>query len=649
MHAIDAVYHASCLTALYNRVRKAKSISNENKNVPLSFEAIALAELVTFIEENSDQSTFLLSNLTKLYSGRLKELGADLPERINSTRLKERLQSLLPDLKSHSDGKEVRLTFDHNINAALKFANSHNFDSDAIHLAKTASIVRRDLLKAQPQFSGSFDQNCQLESVPASLLALIGMILEGPSIKKDKTEETDKNPSTAALTISQLLIFNSTNRKRDDNVSSRHSTKKETPLPLFIGSVIHAETRKKQLVDKFYQLGLSVSYDRVMQVSTDLGNTVIERYTEECVVCPPKLSIFTTGDVDNIDHDPSSRTAKSSFHGTAITLTQHLTANTNGIERNKVIINPETPNLPDSYTDVQPVDLHEKKDQFVPKIGSVTKPAANLFDHSVESEYQWLGRVEELLNKEKLEEREYISWAAHFASLQQEIPRSPAITGLLPLFQENAHTTAMIQHSMKVIKQAINYLNPGQTPVIAMDQPLFAIAKQIQWNNPDLYGEDKYVVMMGGLHIEMAALKMLGHWLSNSGWDAALVQADITTPGRADAILKASHVTRSRYAHQVSACALFICQQQAYQEYLNSSGCEEQLDFNDWVKRQCNEYPQFLYWTTVLELELLILEYVRSIREGKFQLYVQILGKLAPWFFVLDSTNYSRWFPIHIR
>lgn len=217
------------------------------------------------------------------------------------------------------------------------------------------------------------------------------------------------------------------------------------------------------------------------------------------------------------------------------------------------------------------------------------------------------------------------------------------------LFLENAHTTAMIQHSTKVIKQGIHYLNPDKTPVIAMDQPLFAIAKQIQWNNSDVYGEDKYVVMMGGLHIEMASLKMLAHWLNNSGWDAALVQADITTPGRADAILKASHVTRSRYAHQVSACTLFICQRRAYQAYTNRCGSQEQLSFDDWVKKQSKECPQFLYWSIVLELELLVLELVRSIREGKFILYVQVLGKLAPWMFALDLTNYSRWLPIHIR
>ena len=68
----------------------------------------------------------------------------------------------------------------------------------------------------------------------------------------------------------------------------------------------------------------------------------------------------------------------------------------------------------------------------------------------------------------------------------------------------------MIQHSMKIVKEGVAYVNPDQTPVIAVDQPLFAIAKQIQWEKADLYGEEKYVVMMGGLYVEMASLKMVG-------------------------------------------------------------------------------------------------------------------------------------------
>ncbi|KAL8572888.1 hypothetical protein ACOMHN_011137 [Nucella lapillus] len=62
--------------------------------------------------------------------------------------------------------------------------------------------------------------------------------------------------------------------------------------------------------------------------------------------------------------------------------------------------------------------------------------------------------------------------------------------------------------------------------------------------------------MFGGLHIEMAALRTLGDWLQGSGWVQALVQAEIVTAGTADSFLRASHVLRSRRAHQVTAAAL---------------------------------------------------------------------------------------------
>ena len=44
----------------------------------------------------------------------------------------------------------------------------------------------------------------------------------------------------------------------------------------------------------------------------------------------------------------------------------------------------------------------------------------------------------------------------------------------------------MIRHSMDAVKLAVDSLNPRQVPLIAMDQPLFAVSKQIQWNWPDL-------------------------------------------------------------------------------------------------------------------------------------------------------------------
>ena len=99
---------------------------------------------------------------------------------------------------------------------------------------------------------------------------------------------------------------------------------------------------------------------------------------------------------------------------------------------------------------------------------------------------------------------------------------------------------------------------------MACDQPLFAIVKQIQWISPNSYGEDAFVIMLGGLHIQVTAWKALGKWLESSEWTAAFVQADITTPGKADSFLKASHVSRTRHTHQVTAAALYTLLQKAF-------------------------------------------------------------------------------------
>ena len=119
-----------------------------------------------------------------------------------------------------------------------------------------------------------------------------------------------------------------------------------------------------------------------------------------------------------------------------------------------------------------------------------------------------------------------------------------------------------------------------------------------------MFGEDKYVVMLGELHIEMAGLKMLGRWLEDSGWTSALVQANITMTGKADVMLSASHVTRTRYAHQVTAASLYVLQMNAYEAYLRSNYEEsEPLDFQQWTDKQSSEFPQFSKWCCEKQLK----------------------------------------------
>ena len=105
-----------------------------------------------------------------------------------------------------------------------------------------------------------------------------------------------------------------------------------------------------------------------------------------------------------------------------------------------------------------------------------------------------------------------ISWSAHFATLQDASRRPPEISELMPLFRDTFSLLALVKHGMGVIAKATECVNHEQVPVLTVDQPLYAIAKKIPWSWPDVYGDSKYVVMMGGIHSEIALLNVLGHW-----------------------------------------------------------------------------------------------------------------------------------------
>jgi len=223
------------------------------------------------------------------------------------------------------------LAFNDHVGQALKNLYDQDFDSEAMILLKATKIIRRDILSKKIKFSGTFESNSQQHAVPESLRTLVGMILGGPDIK---TQSSSIIEAQTTLSISQLILFNSTKRCRSSETSTSlyHSTEREPPLPVHVGLMTHAETRKRTIVDELYNLGLSISYDRVLEISTEMGNKVCARYESEGVVCPPKLKkrVFTTAAVDNIDHNPSSSTAQGAFHGTGISLCKHSSADTRG-------------------------------------------------------------------------------------------------------------------------------------------------------------------------------------------------------------------------------------------------------------------------------------------------------------------------------
>ena len=131
--------------------------------------------------------------------------------------------------------------------------------------------------------------------------------------------------------------------------------------------------------------------------------------------------------------------------------------------------------LPEAYKYVPPAILRNKELQFAPSVIPV-RPHKVAIPGAIAEEEEWLAHMERLRGKEKLDQREYVSCAGFHASRHQQEPHAVALNALMPLFYENAHTVAMVKHGVGVIKNAIHHVDPGQIPVMAVDQPLYALA-----------------------------------------------------------------------------------------------------------------------------------------------------------------------------
>lgn len=162
--------------------------------------------------------------------------------------------------------------------------------------------------------------------------------------------------------------------------------------------MLHTKTRKRALVDTLFDLGLCISYDRVLDISTGLGNKVCNHYEVEKAVCPPQLKggLFTTGAVDNIDHNPSSTSTHDSFHGTGISLFQHPDDTFTGVQRPVPAVPGDTQKcpkrkvaqLPDAYINVPPI-TPLRQTPPVPLQDGSNKSDAQLMPQAMQMEYRY--------------------------------------------------------------------------------------------------------------------------------------------------------------------------------------------------------------------------------------------------------------------
>ena len=507
--AQELKYHKKCYNTLSNRVRALRSMQEKEINETSENHAYprAFAEVVTYIYEqklmnsSNEPSVFKLSELASLYSQRLVQLGILIPI-VNKTRFKDKLLNYVPELSDFLNGREVMLSFDKDVGPFISKACLY---SDALLIEKTASLLRHEMLQCKSNFNGHFQKDYVDKCVPPQLMQFFDSSLTGVKLGREGKKVSDE-----FIALAHLFQFNCHKSYKADVSFHRHSAQRETAFPVYLGLSVYSKYRKESLVNLLFENGLRISYDRVLEISNAVGESVVKTFQKNGTVCPlnVKKGIFTTSAIDNIDHNPTAATAKSSFHGTSISLFQHSPSQ--GISQGNMTMETEKVKkispLPDDYTNVKPAFFTE---QPLPLLHTFPDLPSNI-ETLLQNQFIWLNKV--IFTQD---ESVQITWSSHFSMFSRDKSFEVGISSLMPLLRDQAHDVATIKHSLEKIKTAVSFLNPTQSPVVTVDQPLFALAKQIQWTWPRDF--EHFVIILGGLHIEITILKMIGRILSNSG------------------------------------------------------------------------------------------------------------------------------------
>ena len=205
-----------------------------------------------------------------------------------------------------------------------------------------------------------------------------------------------------------------------------------------------------------------MSYKKVLTNEVSFAQTVADQTRNNGdIVCPTNLRqhIFIVAALDNSDHNPTSHTASSSFHGTGISIFQFPLSQQPGLDQAclritsyKTATGSSGPILPRSYTFVPPVG---KNLVTQPPVKDVHPVATSTFDEEKQHEQAWMTAVHDILYEDSDAEKDTPTMWSSFHAARSDAVGQPeeGIEAFLPLFHEKAATPEMIRHGMELVKK----------------------------------------------------------------------------------------------------------------------------------------------------------------------------------------------------
>ena len=65
-------------------------------------------------------------------------------------------------------------------------------------------------------------------------------------------------------------------------------------------------------------------------------------------------------------------------------------------------------------------------------------------------------------------------------------------------------------------------------------------------------------------------------------------------------------------------------------------------------ERELSDNPDFKLWSSYMSMVEILLDFIRTEREGNWNLHLEAFAAMLPWLIIYDHTNYAKWGPVYL-
>lgn len=221
--------------------------------------------------------------------------------------------------------------------------------------------------------------------------------------------------------------------------------------------------------------------------------------------------------------------------------------------------------------------------------------------------------------------------------------------------------------------------------LVTADLAIYTKAQEILWSKPPSHN-GKVTMQMGGMHITMAYLASIGMLYGDAGLLAILIESDVYGENTAWQMLQGKQLSRGVRSLKIIQEALFRLFWKAMMSWTQRQGLEPLTSRLERLKdvqhlfhakdrtstKQCiNEIEDqhmdevmksvhlfsttgskqsatFAYWFTFMQGVHLLLRMLRAEMDADFELHLNCMVEVLPWFKATGRNNYSKYMPIYV-